>query len=113
MHEFSIAMNIVDIATENAIREKATKVLEIEIEVGIFSGVVVDALEFAMESAVKGTLLENAVFKIIEVKGKARCTNCLHEYETDELLKACPKCKTVAPGIIQGRELRVKSLIVD
>ena len=113
MHEFSIAMNIVDIATEYAIREKAIVVREIEIEVGVFSGVVVDALEFAMESAVKGTMLENATCKIIVIQGIARCPNCHHEYETDELLKPCPECNTIAPGIIQGRELRVKSLMVE
>ena len=113
MHEFSIAMNIVDIATDYATREQAKEVCEIEIEVGIFSGVVIDALEFAMESAVKGTILENATCKIIVVEGKARCNKCMNEYETDELLSPCPKCKTTAPNIIQGRELRVKSLLVD
>lgn len=113
MHEFSIAMNIVDIATDYAGREQAKEVREIEIEVGIFSGVVVDALEFAMVSAIKGTILENAVCKIIVVQGKARCNECLNEYDTDDLIKSCPKCKKCAPNIIQGRELRVKSLIVD
>ncbi len=113
MHEFSIAMNVVDIATEYAIKEQAKEVREIEIEVGVFSGVVVDALEFAMESAVKGTILENAVCKIVTVQGKVRCTECRNEYETDNLFEICPKCKTCAPDIIQGRELRVKSLIVD
>jgi len=113
MHEFSIAMNVVDIAVEYAGREKAKEVHEIEIEVGIFSGVVVDALEFAMESAVKGTILENAICKIELVGGKARCNECMNEYETDDLLKPCPECKKCAPVIIQGRELRVKSLIVD
>ncbi|MBL7110474.1 MAG: hydrogenase maturation nickel metallochaperone HypA [Bacteroidales bacterium] len=113
MHEFSIAMNVVDIATEYANREQAKVVREIEIEVGIFSGVVVDALEFAMESAVKGTILENAICKIAIVQGIARCPECMNEFETDDLFKCCPKCKTCAPYIIQGRELRVKSLIVD
>jgi len=113
MHEFSIAMNVVDIATEYAVREQVKEVREIEIEVGIFSGVVVDALEFAMESAVKGTILENAKYKIDTVGGRARCNECMNEYETDDLLKPCPKCEKCAPVIIQGRELRVKSLIVD
>ena len=113
MHEFSIAMNIIDIATEYAAREKAKVVHEVEIDVGVFSGVVIDALEFALESAVKGTLLENASWKINVIRGIARCHACHHEYETDELIKPCPRCNTTAPGIIRGRELRVKSLMVD
>jgi len=106
-------MNIVDIANEYAIKEKAKSVSEIEIEVGVFSGIVVDALEFAMESAVKGTILEGAVVKIIIIEGKAHCTNCHHEYQTDDLFRPCPECKTCAPSVIQGRELRVRSLIVE
>jgi len=113
MHEFSIAMNIVDIATEHAIRENAKIIREVEIEVGVFSGVVVDALEFAMESAVKETMLEKAECKILVIKGLARCPECNHEYETDDLLSPCPECSATPPVIIRGKELRVKSLIVD
>ncbi len=38
MHEFSIAVDIVDIATSSATKEEATVVKEIEIEVGQLSG---------------------------------------------------------------------------
>lgn len=113
MHEFSIAMNIVDIAIEYAQREEAKVVKEIEIEVGELAGVVLDALEFSLESAVKDTMLENAKRVIVRIKGQAICTNCHNDYETNSLFKACPVCHTCAPDIIQGRELRVKSLIVD
>ncbi len=113
MHEFSIAVDIVDIATSSARQEEATVVKEIEIEIGQLSGVVMEALEFSLEAAVKGTILENAHRNLIIIAGKARCTQCLTEYETDSLFKPCPKCGTCAPDVIQGRELRVKSLIVE
>ena len=44
MHEFSIALNIVDIASRTAKKAKAKKINEVEIEVGIISGVIVEAL---------------------------------------------------------------------
>ena len=113
MHEFSIAVDIVDIATSSARKEAATEVKEIEIEIGQLSGVVMEALEFSLEAAVKGTILENARRNLITIPGKARCTNCLSEYDTDTLFKPCPKCGTCAPDVIQGRELRVKSLIIE
>jgi hydrogenase nickel incorporation protein HypA/HybF len=113
MHEFSIAVDIVDIATSSAIKEAATVVKEIEIEIGQLSGVVLEALEFSLEVAVKGTLLEHARRNLILVPGKARCTQCLTQYETDSLFKPCPTCQACAPDIIQGRELRVKSLIIE
>jgi hydrogenase nickel incorporation protein HypA/HybF len=113
MHEFSIAMNIVDIAAEYAEKEKAEVIREIEIEVGELSGVVIEALEFALESAVKDTILTHAKIVTKVIRGRARCINCHHEYPTDDLFKRCPRCKSCAPDIIKGKELRVKSMIVD
>ena len=57
MHEFTIALNIIDIAKEYAIKAGTEKVIEIEIEVGDVSGVVFEALEFALENATLHTLL--------------------------------------------------------
>ena len=113
MHEFSIAVDIVDIAVTSARKEEAAEVKEIEIEIGQLSGVVMEALEFSLEAAVKGTILENARRNLIIIPGKARCAQCLTEYETDSLFKTCPNCQACAPDIIQGRDLRVKSLIIE
>lgn len=112
MHEFSIALNIVDLATEYAGREGASRIREVEIEVGTLSGVVIDALEFALESAVKGTLLDGAELRIEKVEGRARCSECSHVYPATELYSPCPECGGF-PEIINGREMRVRSLIVD
>ena len=113
MHEFSIAMNIVDIASEYARKEEAVTVHEIEIEVGQLAGIVIDALEFSLESAVQGTILEKAKRTIISLPGLVRCTACRHEFESSDFFIECPKCGAGPPEIIQGRELRVKSLIID
>jgi len=113
MHEFSIAVNIVEIATENAKKENASEVKEIEIEVGELSGVVIDALEFCMEAAARESILEGAKINLIHVKGRARCRNCSHEFEIADFYTICPNCKTPAPDIIRGKELRVKSLLVE
>ena len=113
MHEFSIAMDIVDIASEYARKAEAKTVREVEIEVGELAGIVMEALEFSLDSAVKGTILENASRKFIRIPGVVRCPVCRHEYETGDFFSACPQCEAGPPEIIQGRELRVKSLVVD
>ena len=113
MHEFSLVLNIIDIVTEYAVKENAKDVKEVEIEVGQLSGVVIDAMEFALQSAVKGTIMEHSAVHIQEIKGMARCTSCLHEFETNSLFKPCPKCKTCAPDILKGKELRVKSIVIE
>jgi hydrogenase nickel incorporation protein HypA/HybF len=113
MHEFSIAMDIVDIATASARETEAIVVKEIEVEVGQLSGVVMEALEFSLEAAVKGTMLEAARRNLVRIPGRARCTRCSREYDTDSLFEPCPECGALAPDIIRGRELRVKSLTVE
>ena len=113
MHEFSIAMNVVEIAAEYAGKEKAKVVREIEIEVGELSGIVLEALEFALESAVKDTILEHARIVMTVIPGKARCIQCYYEYHTSDLFRSCPVCRSCAPDIIGGKELRVKSITVD
>jgi len=113
MHELSIAMSVIEIADEYAEKANANVVNKIEIEVGELSGVVLEALEFAMEVAVKNTILENANCQYIQIPGIARCEKCAHEFSTSDLHTPCPKCNSYEQEITSGRELRVKSLIVD
>lgn len=58
MHELSIAMNIIDIASEQAKINNFSVIDEIEIEIGTLSGVEIDALKFAMEIATKKQYLK-------------------------------------------------------
>ncbi len=113
MHELSIAVNIVEIAEESTLKEGATIVNEIELEIGNMSGVVLEAMELALKSAVIGTMLENAKVKITTIPGKAKCSDCGAEFEIEELYAPCPKCSNPFSDIIEGKELKVKSLKVE
>lgn len=110
MHELSIAMSIVEIAEENAKNANTSVINEIELDIGSQSGVVLEALEFAMQSAKLGTMLENAEVKINFIPAKAICTICQHEFYIDDLFSPCPECGDFFCEIIQGKELKVKSL---
>jgi hydrogenase nickel incorporation protein HypA/HybF len=111
MHELSIAMSIVEIAEENAAMAGVKSVSEIQIEVGNLSGVVDEALEFALEEAVKNTILKNAKRIVIKTPGKAKCLECNHEFDVDDVFTPCPKCSSFNNEIISGQELRVKSML--
>ncbi len=113
MHEFSVALNIVDIASGTAKDAGAERINEVEIDVGVLSGVIVEALEFALESAVIDTLLENAKITINEIKSKARCNECGTEFSPESHIEQCPQCGSFGFDIIRGKELRVKSINVD
>jgi hydrogenase nickel incorporation protein HypA/HybF len=111
MHEFSVIQSIIDIATDSARLNHAVTISAVEVEVGQASGIVTEALEFAWESARKGTLLENADLVINSVPVRVLCRSCNHKYQPVDIFEACPSCGDINPEIISGRELRVTAIV--
>ena len=101
MHELSIARNIIEIASEQAKIYNLSLIDEVEIEVGKLSGVEIEA---------KDTILENSRTIFTLIPGLACCLICSKEFVTDSFFAQCPECKGFNFQIIQGQELRVKSL---
>ena len=60
MHELSIARSIVELVEEQADNRGASVVEELELEIGHLSGVEIQTLAFALDSAIKGSKLEKA-----------------------------------------------------
>lgn len=113
MHELSIAYNIVEIVNDEAQKAKATIVSEIELEVGTLSGVEIDALEFAMETSIKETIMANAKVRIIKKQAMAHCKKCEADFICESLYDPCPSCNGFEYEIFQGQEMNVKSLVVE
>jgi len=112
MHELSIAINIVDIVTEEAIKANFSSISEIEIEIGSMSGVVIEALDFALEEAIKETSWKNAKLKFTEIKAEANCSKCNNHFDVDDFFAVCPKCGSFETDIIKGKELKIKKIIL-
>jgi len=113
MHELSIAMNIIEITEENAKKANASVISEIELDIGTQSGIVIEALEFAMESATKSTMLENAEVKINSIPARSVCSKCNNEFYIEDIFTACPECGNPFCDVIQGKELKLKSLKIE
>lgn len=113
MHELSVAMNIIEIVEQNAKKVNAERVNEIEMEIGTLSGVIPEILEFSLDIAANNTILENATRKITIIQAKARCIACSNEFPINDIFSTCPACNSFKFEIIQGKELRVKSINVD
>ncbi|PKP22649.1 MAG: hydrogenase maturation nickel metallochaperone HypA [Bacteroidetes bacterium HGW-Bacteroidetes-21] len=113
MHELSIVMNILDTVEEKAKEMNATMVHEIEMEVGILSGVEFDALDFAFENSPKPPLLSKVQFLMHKIKPVAKCSDCQLEFDTLEYATPCPGCKSIHTELIKGNELRIKSFKMD
>jgi hydrogenase nickel incorporation protein HypA/HybF len=113
MHELSIVMGIVAIAEDQARREGAAAIEEIELEIGYLTTIEMNAFEAAWKQAVKATLLEHSVKMIRRTPGRAACLECGELFPLKELYDACPQCGSHFLNITQGKELRVRSLVIS
>ncbi len=112
MHELSIAQSIIELAEEKARERHALEIEELELEIGRLAGVELQTLDFALESAMKGTMLRNARIVRRYIEGKGRCSDCGTEFVTNELFAPCPSCGSWLIDIVKGKELRVKSIVI-
>ena len=113
MHELSIALGIVKIAEDETKKANAKKVDLIELEIGTLAGIEFDSLDFVWPSAVKDTVLGKCKKSTIIIEAKGKCLDCDTIFDLKNVFDPCPKCNSFLKGIIQGKELRVKSIEVS
>jgi len=113
MHELSIALNIVELSEEEAKKAKFTSIQRIDLEVGALSGVVIEALEFAMDEAIKESVLKNSKINILKIPAKAKCLNCSKVFTVEDYYTPCPECNSFETELISGNELKIKSLVIN
>lgn len=113
MHEFSLAIEVINLAQREAEKNMSEFIQEITIEVGDLSGVEADAFESALELLVKDSILENADINILRIAGKGKCNACDYEFEMKYRMATCPKCQCFPSEISGGEEFRVVSLVVE
>lgn len=121
MHEFSAACSIVDTAVEAAQANKATRVSSVNVEIGEFTFLIPEQLEFNFEIASKNTILEGAELVISTIPGRLRCMDCGNEGEAvvDEDLPPqiamfspmkCSKCGSSNTTITGGKDFIITSI---
>lgn len=113
MHELSIAQSILGIV-ENTVKENnAVIVKELELEIGLLAGVEFEALDFALRVISNDSILRNTSIIVNKSEGKANCLDCGKIFTLNSLFESCPACNGYRYKIIKGKELRVKSILVD
>lgn len=110
MHELSIALNIVSIATDEAKKNNCSQVKILELEVGALAGIELEALDLAWQEAIKGTTLQEAKLKVKETKGKALCLDCQKPFHIQQLYDCCPICNGFRKQLLKGKEIRIHNL---
>jgi len=112
MHELSIVMSIVELASAQAAKHDASVIEEIELDIGCLSGIEMDSFDFAWKQAVKRTLLENAHRKVNRITGRATCLDCGAGFTMEHLYDGCPVCGSHLCQVMSGKELRLRSLVL-
>ncbi|HEX4129208.1 MAG TPA: hydrogenase maturation nickel metallochaperone HypA [Pirellulales bacterium] len=111
MHELSIAMSIVEMASEEAERHAPERVTAVHLKLGQLSGVVKEALLSAFELAREQSPLAECALVIDEVPITVACCRCGVERPVVSWQEfRCAICGEPAEDIVHGRELEVSAL---
>ncbi len=114
MHELSIALSMIEMASEEAARRGDVRVGAIHLKLGPLSGVVKEALLFSYEVACEGTPLEGSQLVIEEVPVVVFCPLCREEKTLVSIQRFfCPDCATPTSQVIRGKELEVVALEIE
>ncbi len=114
MHELSIALSLIEAASEEASRQGAMRVNALHLKLGPLSGVVKDALLFSYEIACQGTLLEGSELLIEEVPVVIYCSKCKAERTLESIqLFCCPVCNELMSDVRTGKELEFVAMEIE
>jgi hydrogenase nickel incorporation protein HypA/HybF len=113
MHEVGIMQNTLDIALEYARKQGASRIHRIVLRVGELSGVVPEALSFAFDVVMQGTIAQNAQLQIEYLPILCYCPTCQQEFQPTDWIFECPQCHQICTEIRQGKELELSSMEVS
>ena len=113
MHELSIALSLIDLATEESERLHG-RVTALHLKVGAMSGVVPEALESSYGLATENTPLAGSRLVFEAVPVIAFCARCDAERPLNtEQWFVCGECGSPTPDIRQGREMELVALEIE
>jgi hydrogenase nickel incorporation protein HypA/HybF len=112
MHELSIAMSIIEVASEEASRLEGG-ITAVHLKLGPLSGVVKEALLSAYGLASEGSPLEGSRLIVELMPIIVWCPICEAERQIPSAqYMCCPVCDIPTPDVRGGRELEVTGLEV-
>lgn len=111
MHELSIALALIDAASEERQGLGDVRVEALHVRIGRLAAVVPDALRFSFELAAEGTAIAGARLEIESAPVVVSCTTCGRSTLEGLMVLRCPRCEGTAE-LVSGRELELKALEV-
>ena len=113
LHELSVATRIAEVVNRVMDEHSARRVGEVRVEIGALTCIDPDSLDFCFQAIAKGTRLEDARLKILEVRPRARCRRCNTEYEVKWDDFRCPSCRSTEFDVLVGGDISIKDVEVE
>ncbi|BBI99429.1 putative hydrogenase nickel incorporation protein HypA 2 [Ferrigenium kumadai] len=113
MHEMSLAENVLQIIENAARNQDFHRVKTVWLEIGRLSCVEPDALRFAFDAVMHGSIAHGARLEIVEIPGRGVCLDCSSEAVITARYEACPACGSHKVRVTSGENMRVRELEVE
>jgi hydrogenase nickel incorporation protein HypA/HybF len=113
MHEVGLMQNTMKLALDSAQAQGAAEIHALRLRVGVLSGIVPDALQFAFEILRRGTMAAGARLIVEDVPAGGYCSACRREFAIQNYVFECPDCHGTEVQIVRGRELELVSLEIS
>lgn len=108
MHEFSLAMRLIEAVERKAEEIGAVGVARIKLRVGLATTVVPEFLSEAFNIAKLGTIAEDAKLEVEADPIRLSCWNCGAEFEANELFAKCQSCGSIGGKVVSGDQIIIE-----
>jgi len=113
MHELSLACSLVEEAEKVLMAESAERATRVTVGIGAFSGIEIDAFEFAFPMATENTRLAGAELRIQAIPASVRCRICGKESTPTFPRFNCAHCESDDIELLGGREFNIQSMEIE
>lgn len=114
MHEASLALRLVEMATQAALEAGARRVLALRVSCGALSGVASAALRSAFEIAAIGTSVEGAALELLEESLVVHCASCQKTFSPEEGTDwHCPSCGLTGSLLSASHDVELLDMTVE
>mgnify|MGYP003395018932 CR=1 FL=1 len=113
MHEMALAESVREIVDETARANGVRRVAAVRLEIGKLAQVEVEAMRFAFDVVMRGSLADSARLEVVEVDGSAWCMRCCQPVLIERRGAACPACASYQLQVTGGERMRVLEIEVE
>ncbi len=113
MHELAITESLLEIVLQQAEKNNAQKVINVNLVVGELSGAEDECVQSYFGFLSKDTIASGAMLSFRHVPVRTHCHDCEASFCPNELKWVCPGCGSSRIEVVGGRELYVESMEIE